>query len=47
MDRVDEEYLQEILKSGGEQDAKTNDVKIKDDGTTIDDILVNIHCLVI
>ncbi len=44
MDQVDEAYLQEILKSGGESDAKTNDVKVKDDGTTIDDILVTVSC---
>ena len=44
MDQVDQEYLQEILKSGGEaseQDLK-NDVKVIEDGTTYEDILVSI-----
>ena len=43
MDQVDQEYLQEILKSGGEtseQDLK-NDVKVIEDGTTYEDILVS------
>ena len=44
MDQVDQEYLQEILKSGGEtseQDLK-NDVKVIEDGTTYEDILVSV-----
>ena len=43
MDQVDQEYLQEILKSGGEtseHDLK-NDVKVIEDGTTYEDILVS------
>lgn len=41
MEKVDEIYLNQILMAGGEsEDAKSNDVKIKDDGTTFDDILV-------
>ena len=45
MDQVDQEYLQEILKSGGEtseQDLK-NDVKVIEDGTTYEDILVSVQ----
>ena len=42
MDKVDEAYLNEILRSGGEtDDSKSNDVKVKDDGTTMEDILVS------
>ena len=41
MDKVDEAYLNEILRMGGEtEDTKSNDVKVRDDGTTIEDILV-------
>ena len=43
MDQVDQDYLQEILKSGGdtsEQDLK-NDVKVVEDGTTCEEILVS------
>ena len=43
MDQVDQQYLQEILKSGGdatEQDLK-NDVKVVEDDTTHEDILVS------
>ena len=41
MDKVDQEYLNELLQTGGttEQD-KTIDVKVKDDGISIDEIQV-------
>ena len=44
MDQVDQDYLQEILKSGGEtseQDLK-NDVKVIEDDTTYEEILVSV-----
>ena len=45
MDKVDAEYLNEILKSGNDksEDAKSTDVKVKDDGVTMDEILVIIN----
>lgn len=39
MDQVDQDYLNEMLKHGGEIDSKTNDVKVKDDGTTYEEIV--------
>lgn len=41
MDQVDNEYLQEILKASGQSEAETvNDVKVHDDGTTMEQIHV-------
>ena len=46
MDKVDQEYLDEIVASSGkdsEDKKKGSDVKTKDDGTTIEEILVCSH----
>ena len=43
MDKVDQEFLDEMIKSGnyGESsEQKAADVKVKDDGTSLDEILV-------
>ena len=42
MDRVDEDYLNEILRSTGSGGDVTSeaDVKVKDDGTTYEEIMV-------
>jgi len=41
MDRVDQEYMEEIMKSSeGSSSAKQHIVSVKDDGTTLDDIEV-------
>ncbi|XP_077981211.1 pre-mRNA-splicing factor 18-like [Glandiceps talaboti] len=38
MDKVDQDYLSEILRTGGEDDSKKDDVKVVDDGKSLDDI---------
>ncbi|CAL1545803.1 unnamed protein product [Lymnaea stagnalis] len=39
MEKVDQDYLNEIIKSTGEEEmTKSNDVSVKDDGTTQEDI---------
>lgn len=38
MDKVDEEYLKEILRANGESESSSNDVKVVDDGITIEDV---------
>ena len=41
MERVDQEYLQEIMKATGDSETTvSNNVKVLDDGTTIEEILV-------
>eukprot|EP00118_Oscarella_pearsei_P016470 m.157528 g.157528 ORF g.157528 m.157528 type:complete len:345 (+) comp38710_c0_seq8:74-1108(+) len=43
MDKIDEEYLEGVIRSqggdGGEEKKPTNDVQITEDGTTLDDII--------
>ncbi|XP_064604786.1 LOW QUALITY PROTEIN: pre-mRNA-splicing factor 18-like [Liolophura sinensis] len=38
MEKVDKEYLNDLLNSGGESDGNSNDVSVKDDGTTEEDM---------
>ncbi|KAI8788291.1 pre-mRNA-splicing factor 18 [Biomphalaria glabrata] len=39
MEKVDQDYLNEIIQSTGEEDQnKSNDVSVKDDGTTLEDV---------
>lgn len=39
MEKVDQDYLNEIIKSsGGDENSLSNDVSVKDDGTTQDDL---------
>jgi len=40
MDRVDQDYVNELQASVSGEKRKTNDVSVKDDGTTLDDIEV-------
>ena len=41
MERVDQDYLEEILKtSGGDEKNLTNDISVKDDGTTLAELEV-------
>ena len=42
MDEVDQDYLKEVLKSAGSDPTveRTNDVKVKDDIISIEEILV-------
>ena len=40
MDQVDQEYLKEILQTSGYPEDAHTDVKVKDDGTTYEEILV-------
>lgn len=42
MDKVDENYMNELLKSmpGDDEKSSTEDVKVKDDGTTYEEVLV-------
>lgn len=42
MEKVDQDYLNEIIKStGGNEDNESTDVSVKDDGTTQEDIAVS------
>ena len=42
MDEVDQQYLDEIIKStGGEEMSKVNDVKVKEDVITDEDLAVS------
>lgn len=44
MDKVDADYLKEIIKTSDAADSGTNtDVKVKHDGTTYEEILVSAH----
>lgn len=41
MEKVDQDYLDEIIKATGGKDAvKSTDVSVKDDGTTQEDLMV-------
>jgi len=40
MDQVDQDYLKEILKTSDSQLGDSTDVKIRDDGTTYEGLLV-------
>ena len=47
MDQVDQEYLKEMLQSSGSSEENPNaDVKVKDDGTTYEEILVSKRVLI-
>ena len=42
MEKVDQDYLNEIIKSSdGDEASKSVDVSVKDDGTTQEDIIVS------
>lgn len=43
MDKVDEDYFKEMVEAAtsGEGGKRSNDVSIKDDGTTVEDIQVS------
>lgn len=40
MDQVDQDYLKEILKTSDSQLGDSTDVKIRDDGTTYEGLMV-------
>jgi len=40
MDQVDQDYLKEILKTTSSGFSELTDVKIQDDGTTYEEVLV-------
>lgn len=40
MEKVDKDYLNDLLNTGGESDSNSNDVSVKDDGTTEEDMKV-------
>jgi len=47
MDQVDQDYLKEILKTTSSGFSELTDVKIHDDGTTYEEVMVLVFCSVI
>jgi len=47
MDQVDQDYLKEILKTTSSGFSELTDVKIQDDGTTYEEVMVVLFCMLL